>query len=145
MEIQCRFHGCSCGCTPYDSVTFEGEEPDIYAAIASWAQEYMSRDSNPFRKLDIPEKSQEVLLAWRDLRDESDMLELKKSALVKKAKDYEEASKTLGIGIPDEKFREIDADKVIVAEIDGKLAELASQKTALLAYEKASQIQEEDE
>jgi len=144
MKIRCTFSGCSCGCTPYESVTFEGEEPDIYVAIACWAQEYMIRGDAPFTRLEIPVKSQEILLAWRNLRNESDTLVSKKNALVKKENAYKEASKTLGVKIPDEKLREIETNEATIIEIDGKLAELANRRTALLAYEKASRIQEEE-
>ena len=142
MEVQCRFSGCSCGCTQSDSATFKGSEPDIYTAIAKWAKEYMTGGSNPFRKLNIPEKSQEILLTWSSIRDESDILALKKGVFIKKINAYEEAAKTLGVDVPDEKLREINANKEIIAEIDRKLPELSAKMSVLFAYDEVSVIYE---
>jgi hypothetical protein len=103
----------------------------------------MTRDRAPFRKLDIPEKAQDILLAWRDLCDEEKILESEKLPLVKKAKGYEEAAKTLGIEIPEEKLREINADRILITEIEGKLSVLSARRTALLAYENASWNEED--
>jgi hypothetical protein len=136
MKIECSFSGCSCGCTPSAYRTFEGEDPDIYIAIADWAQDYLANGTDKCRKLNIPKRSQEILITWDNFCNELRVIDSKKAALIKKEKVYEEASKTLGLEIPDEKKLEIKKDKTIIAEIDDKIKELEIKIKTLLTYSK---------
>lgn len=69
MRIDVHFYGCSCGCTPGENATFEGEAPDIYMAIAEWAEGYRTK-GDPFRKLNIPEEAKPYVLKYIELDGE---------------------------------------------------------------------------
>jgi hypothetical protein len=135
MIINCSFSGCSCGCTPRDSAHFEGDEPDIYIAIAKWAMDYTVYGDNPFRKLNIPQQSKDLLLKVYALSGEIKGHESGKATLLKKAASYETSAKTLGVDVPADKQREMETDRATISGFEEKIKDLSDQKAALLRYD----------
>ncbi len=95
MEISCSFRGCSCGCTSSDYKIFKGEAPEIYTAIAYWAQDYLVSGNNMFSKLKIPEESKEILKKVNELDKKIYDLKRQKSEIVTKIGSYEYAANVL--------------------------------------------------
>jgi hypothetical protein len=147
MVINCSFYGCSCGCTPQDDPSFEGEEPDIYAVIAEWAMNYTVHGSDPFRKLSIPQQTKDLLLKVYDFSDKIEDLTSKKETLVSKNESYENAAKTLGVEIPKEKQDEIAINVSYITSLGQQINELTAQKNSVLLrdYSKAHKIEVETE
>lgn len=148
MEIEVYFDGCSCGCTPYEHVLFEGHEPDIYIAIASWALNY-TISGDPFRKLDIPEESKkycerafEIMDRIKDLESQKTKLDSEIQKLEDKQKKYEDASELLGVAIPDniiQTMSELKDQEFLLRDESNKLkdriSELNANKAQVLTYD----------
>jgi len=122
MRIDVHFYGCSCGCTPGDYATFEGEAPDIYVAIAEWAEGYRT-EGDPFRKLIIPEEAKPYVLKYIELDGEVGKLlgeirdlEAVLTTRANKKSSYLKAADLLGIALPQHIFDDIQ-------KIDGSMKE----------------------
>lgn len=142
MKIDCEFRGCSCGCTPYEYRSFEGEEPDIYIAIANWVWDNgLTTSGEPFRKLNIPEESKEILRKVIKLnmciRDKENKISFCKTSI----KGLDQAAATLEIPVPDAKAKEIEKFQKAIADLNEQILPLKSEKEALLNFD-ATKVKE---
>lgn len=160
MEISVSFDGCSCGCTPYETVLFEGQEPDIYIAIASWALDYTVR-GDPFRKLDIPEESkkycEEVFKVQDQIKEpESQLrkLDVEIQDIENRSNKYQEASELLGVALPDnivQILSELENQKKnLIAQsqnLKSEISELKSKINHILSYDygRARRLYDDDD
>lgn len=135
MEINCSFHGCSCGCTSGSYITVKGEEPDIYIAIAEWAKEYLTHGSSIFRKLSIPDQSKEILTTYNELANQKDELEREIEKIKSDEKEIKKASKSLDIEIPENKKEEIATGKKTIMKMKRKIKPLQNKIDALFSYD----------
>lgn len=115
MRIDVSFSGCSCGCTPSEYYTFEGEEPDIYIKIAEWANDYLTygEGESIFRKLNIPEQSKVILRQVNTLQETNENIRCSINKKNNEIKKYYEASEILRVAIPKE-FQ----DKIVLLRED---------------------------
>jgi len=140
MIINCSHSGCSCGCTPYESERFKGDVPDIYVAIAAWAQDFVAHGSNPLKKLDIPEESKIIVLKSIELKAKLNAFKKEKADLLERNKSLEEASILLGAKIPKDKKALINEGTRKIDELEIQLMDIQKQWSDLFNYDNAEML-----
>lgn len=143
IEIYCNHSGCSCGCTQPENITFKGEEPDIYVAIAEWAQDFLTTTTDPFSKLTIPQQSKDILLKIIPLSKERKFLDDQKTNLQLHIKRLKEAAKKLEIEMPENKKSEIKNAIKTISKIDKAINTNSIKKTTIMSYDEYKVKQDE--
>jgi len=158
MQIDVHFSGCSCGCTPSQYETFEGEAPDIYVAIAEWAEQFRAAGDNPFRKLTIPEESKAYILKYIEFDEKIKAkireIDLASGALAvkwHKKQQYMDAAKLLGIDPPPhivEEIKKLENEGDLREKLDRLQAEksdLVTQRNLIFSHDRSKARKQESD
>ena len=150
MDMTATFSGCSCGCTPSSRLTVRGHRNDVIKRLAMFYFDFAVDGDNPYNKIWCHDLCNEDEADVEKLADELRGIEKKmrkyKSKIGRnkdKAWELKCAAETLGVEIPEDKVKEIDAMKIENEESNKEIKKLAEVRRGLLRYE--NEVEEDEE